>query len=411
MLAPFFFCAALAIRRCRPSSCTFLPRYGAGRWRVIQKDPVFGAVLATRSNVDLKVCVWVGARERASLVPTLRQRLSSDPHQHTQDKWRNLTMDSSRGSRGRRGAARRLAAAAAAATAAAAALAAGVPPPPPAPAPPPARGRKRPPRRAPDTADAAPLDALYALQEAALGADPGATLARRGEGDASTSTARGRRAGSAGAGFTADDLVVAAIVSLADPSGSSAEAVCGWVAAHTAAGAPPPPPGELTETLDKMAAAGRLEFHPGRSRGGVYRLGGLVPRLAAAAPPPGARRRASPPVPPPPRADDPVAISAAAASAAAAVREAEAAAALASRLLGSAAALRAAADAEAARAGPADGDGGRAGPPSTSHAAPTPPLMTDGGGGSGSGSWAERVRAEVFQPPPSWLCCRHRRRR
>lgn len=29
--------------------------YGAGKWRVIQKDPVFGAVLSTRSNVDLKV--------------------------------------------------------------------------------------------------------------------------------------------------------------------------------------------------------------------------------------------------------------------------------------------------------------------------------------------------------------------
>lgn len=30
-------------------------KYGAGKWRVIQKDPVFGAVLSTRSNVDLKV--------------------------------------------------------------------------------------------------------------------------------------------------------------------------------------------------------------------------------------------------------------------------------------------------------------------------------------------------------------------
>ena len=30
-------------------------KYGAGKWRVIQKDLVFGAILSTRSNVDLKV--------------------------------------------------------------------------------------------------------------------------------------------------------------------------------------------------------------------------------------------------------------------------------------------------------------------------------------------------------------------
>ena len=36
-------------------------RFGAGKWRVIQKDAVFGAILSTRSNVDLKVN---GERER-----------------------------------------------------------------------------------------------------------------------------------------------------------------------------------------------------------------------------------------------------------------------------------------------------------------------------------------------------------
>ena len=30
-------------------------RFGAGKWRVIQKDAVLGAILSTRSNVDLKV--------------------------------------------------------------------------------------------------------------------------------------------------------------------------------------------------------------------------------------------------------------------------------------------------------------------------------------------------------------------
>ena len=39
------------------------PRYGAGKWRIIQKDAMFGAVLATRSNVDLKVREAEGGHE------------------------------------------------------------------------------------------------------------------------------------------------------------------------------------------------------------------------------------------------------------------------------------------------------------------------------------------------------------
>jgi myb proto-oncogene protein len=30
-------------------------KYGAGKWRFIQKDPVLGKILNQRSNVDLKV--------------------------------------------------------------------------------------------------------------------------------------------------------------------------------------------------------------------------------------------------------------------------------------------------------------------------------------------------------------------
>ena len=32
-------------------------KYGLGKWRAIQKDPEFTFLLATRSNVDLKVSV------------------------------------------------------------------------------------------------------------------------------------------------------------------------------------------------------------------------------------------------------------------------------------------------------------------------------------------------------------------
>ena len=34
-----------------------IDKHGAGKWRTIQKDPEFSIVLATRSNVDLKVTI------------------------------------------------------------------------------------------------------------------------------------------------------------------------------------------------------------------------------------------------------------------------------------------------------------------------------------------------------------------
>lgn len=48
-------------------------RYGAGKWRLIQKDTEIGVILDKRSNVDLKVItsVWNVAQSSACAMKTM----------------------------------------------------------------------------------------------------------------------------------------------------------------------------------------------------------------------------------------------------------------------------------------------------------------------------------------------------
>jgi hypothetical protein len=49
-----------------------IDKHGAGKWRTIQKDPEFSIVLATRSNVDLKVRIILS---RVTLFRSLKIRV------------------------------------------------------------------------------------------------------------------------------------------------------------------------------------------------------------------------------------------------------------------------------------------------------------------------------------------------
>ena len=72
------------------------PRYGIGKWRLIQKDPELGAVLSARSNVDLKARPRSRRREATSRrqlplpPPAAPGAEARSPRPPAQDKWRNM---------------------------------------------------------------------------------------------------------------------------------------------------------------------------------------------------------------------------------------------------------------------------------------------------------------------------------
>ena len=69
-----------------------------GKWRLIQKDQEFAAILCQRSNVDLKVARWPASPLRTAQ-RAAAGRLRPLP---AQDKWRNLLLIENGGNRGDR---------------------------------------------------------------------------------------------------------------------------------------------------------------------------------------------------------------------------------------------------------------------------------------------------------------------
>ena len=90
-----------------------MKKYGAGKWRFIQKDPALGKILNQRSNVDLKVRAPNHPRDLPFPPPTTTRHAKSEgcrdttrpptsptaqlptltepaPTSHSQDKWRNM---------------------------------------------------------------------------------------------------------------------------------------------------------------------------------------------------------------------------------------------------------------------------------------------------------------------------------
>ncbi|KAK6152785.1 hypothetical protein DH2020_012424 [Rehmannia glutinosa] len=83
-------------------------KYGLGKWSTILKDPEFNAVLRSRSNVDLKVCMHYRICHSALVKEDqcIRANIQSFVKQKISDKWRNLNcMVNGSGSRHRASAA------------------------------------------------------------------------------------------------------------------------------------------------------------------------------------------------------------------------------------------------------------------------------------------------------------------